>query len=172
MTGRFWTRSVIRYGSWTGQSCASLTAITLTGPLRRNVNGASKEFEYQQVPERKKEAGAGCRRLAEKKPENGKSQPKRMGSSEWMLYKGVAAFQQGHVQSNKSSVMSRLEHLDKKDRPDEPPQVSMRLPDAGRIRAKNAAAIRHLTVELRESHCTGRCEPGNRGRETDLYHRQ
>ena len=42
--------------------------------------------------------------------------------------------------------MSRLEHLDKKDRPDEPPQVSMRLPDAGRIRAKNAAAIRHLTV--------------------------
>ena len=50
------------------------------------------------------------------------------------------------MQSNKSSVMSRLEHLDKKDRPDEPPQVSMRLPDAGRIRAKNAAAIRHLTV--------------------------
>ena len=76
--------------------------------------------------------------------------PKRMGSSEWILYKGVAAVQQGHVQSNKTAVMSRLEHLEKKERPDELPQVSMKLPDAGKIRAKNAAAIRHLTVSYGE----------------------
>ena len=76
--------------------------------------------------------------------------PKRMGSSEWRLYKGVAAVKQGHVQSNKTAVMSRLEHLEKKERPDELPQVSMKLPDAGRIRAKNAAAIRHLTVSYGE----------------------
>ena len=73
-----------------------------------------------------------------------------MGSSEWILYKGVAAVQQGHVQSNKTAVMSRLEHLEKKERPDELPQVSMKLPDAGKIRAKNAAAIRHLTVSYGE----------------------
>ena len=73
-----------------------------------------------------------------------------MSSSEWMLYKGVAAVQQGHVQSNKSSVLSRLEHLDKKERPDELPQVSMKLPDAGRIRARNAASVRHLTVRYGE----------------------
>ena len=104
-----------------------------------------QEFEYQQYQKEKRRLERAADALQRKSRKMAKP-PKRMGSSEWMLYKGVAAFQQGHVQSNKSSVMSRLEHLDKKDRPDEPPQVSMRLPDAGRIRAKNAAAIRHLTV--------------------------
>lgn len=104
-----------------------------------------QEFEYQQYQKEKRRMERAADALQRKSRKMAKP-PKRMGSSEWMLYKGVAAFQQGHVQSNKSSVMSRLEHLDKKDRPDEPPQVSMRLPDAGRIRAKNAAAIRHLTV--------------------------
>ena len=104
-----------------------------------------QEFEYQKYQKEKRRLERAADALQRKSRKMAKP-PKRMGSSEWMLYKGVAAVQQGHVQSNKSSVMSRLEHLDKKDRPDEPPQVSMRLPDAGRIRAKNAAAIRHLTV--------------------------
>ncbi len=72
--------------------------------------------------------------------------PKSMGSSEWILYKGVASLQQGHVQSNKAAVMSRLEHLDKKDKPEDLPQVSMKLPDTGRIRARYAASVRNLSV--------------------------
>ena len=115
-----------------------MTAVTLTGPLRRNVNGASRNLNTSSTRKKKKRLERAADAMQRKSRKMAKP-PKRMGSSEWMLYKGVAAVQQGHVQSNKSSVMSRLEHLDKKDRPDELPQVSMKLPDAGRIRARNAA---------------------------------
>ena len=108
-----------------------------------------QEFEYQQYQKEKKRLERTTDAL-QRKSQTMTKPPKRMGSSEWMLYKGVAAVQQGHVQSNKTAVMSRLEHLEKKERPDELPQVSMKLPDAGKIRAKNAAAIRHLTVSYGE----------------------
>ena len=108
-----------------------------------------QEFEYQQYQKEKKRLERTTDAL-QRKSQTMTKPPKRMGSSEWILYKGVAAVQQGHVQSNKTAVMSRLEHLEKKERPDELPQVSMKLPDAGKIRAKNAAAIRHLTVSYGE----------------------
>lgn len=87
-----------------------------------------------------------CRRLLKRKSRKMAKPPKRMGSSEWMLYKGVAAgVSRVYVQKKAiNPVMSRLEHLDKGP-PGRTAQVSMRLPDAGRT-GKNAAAIRHLTV--------------------------
>lgn len=104
-----------------------------------------REFEYQQYQKEKKRLVKTADVLQRKSQKMAKP-PRRMSSSEWMLYKGVASVQQGHVQSNKSSVLSRLEHLEKKERPDELPQVSMKLPDTGRIRARNAASVRRLTV--------------------------
>lgn len=108
-----------------------------------------QEFEYRQYQKEKKHLEKAADALQRKSQAMAKP-PRRMGQSEWILYKGVAAVQQGHVQSNKSSVLSRLDHLEKKERPDEQPQISMKLPDAGRIRAKNAASIRHLTVRYGE----------------------
>ena len=112
-----------------------------------------QEFEYQQYQKEKKRLERTTDAL-QRKSQTMTKPPKRMGSSEWMLYKGVAAVQQGHVQSNKTAVMSRLEHLEKKERPDELPQVSMKLPDAGKIRAKMR---RHPAShrELRGAHCPG-----------------
>ena len=80
-----------------------------------------QEFEYQQYQKEKKRLERTTDAL-QRKSQTMTKPPKRMGSSEWMLYKGVAAVQQGHVQSNKTAVMSRLEHLEKKERPDELPQ--------------------------------------------------
>lgn len=75
-----------------------------------------------------------------------KKPPKRMGSSEWLLYKGTASIQQGHVHSRAAAVRSRLERLEKKERPDSPPSVSMKLGPSANIRAPYAASIRGLTV--------------------------
>lgn len=75
-----------------------------------------------------------------------KKPPRRMGSSEWMLYKGIASVQQGHVHGRAAAVKSRLEHLEKKERPDSLPNVSMKLEDSANIRAPYGASIRGLTV--------------------------
>lgn len=108
-----------------------------------------KEFEYDQYQKEKKRLEKTAETLQRKSQKMAKP-PKRMGSSEWILYKGVAAVQQGHVQSNKSSVLSRLEQLEKKERPTELPKVSMKLPEAGRIRAGYAATIKSLSVYYKE----------------------
>lgn len=104
-----------------------------------------QRFEYEQYRKEKKRLEKAADELQRKSRSMSKP-PKSMGSSEWILYKGVASLQQGHVQSNKAAVMSRLEHLDKKDKPEDLPQVSMKLPDTGRIRARYAASVRNLSV--------------------------
>lgn len=102
-------------------------------------------FEYEQYHKEKKRLEQAADSLDRKSRTMAKP-PKRMGASEWILYKGTASVQQGHVQSNKKAVMSRLEHLEKKEKPLDLPKVSMKLPDSGQIRAKYAAAVRNLTV--------------------------
>lgn len=73
--------------------------------------------------------------------------PKRMGHSEWMLYKGTAAVQQGHVQSRGKAMESRLEHLEKKERPKELPHISMSLGASTPVKSRIAARVKELTVE-------------------------
>lgn len=113
---------------------------------QKNREREFKEFEYQQYQKEKHRLEQAAVRLREKSRAMAKP-PRRMGSSEWMLYKGIASVQQGHVQSNKSAIDTRLSQLEKKEKPAELPHVSMKLPEGGRIRAKAAASIRHLTVE-------------------------
>lgn len=105
-----------------------------------------QEFEYQQYQKERRRLEKTADELQRKSRTMAKP-PRRMGTSEWILYKGVAAVQQGHVQSNKTAVIRRLEHLEKKEKPTQLPQVSMRLPDGGQIRARYAASIKHLSVE-------------------------
>lgn len=102
-------------------------------------------FEYQQYHREKKRLEKAADELS-RHGQQMKKPPKRMGSSEWLLYKGTAAIQQGHVQNNVRAIESRIEKLEKKERPKELPEVSMKLPDSQKIRARYAASVRDLTV--------------------------
>lgn len=112
---------------------------------QKNREREFQQFEYEQYQKEKRHLEKTADALGRKGQKMAKP-PKRMGSSEWILYKGVAAVQQGHVQSNKSAVQSRLEHLEKKERPADLPHVSMKRPDQGRIRARYAATVKELSV--------------------------
>ena len=105
-----------------------------------------QEFQYQQYQKEKRHLEQAARSLRQKGEKMGKP-PRRMGHSEWMLYKGIASVQQGHVESSRRAVNSRLEQLEKKEKPPKLPQVSMKLPDAGKIRARYAATLKGLTVQ-------------------------
>ena len=122
-------------------------------------------FEYGQYQKEKKRLMARAQELGSRSQAM-KKLPKRMGSSEWLLYKGTASIQQGHVQSSRRAVRSRLEHLEEKQKPAELPHVSMKLPPGSRIRAPFAVSVRGLTVEYggREilSHVDFQVESGTR----------
>lgn len=99
-----------------------------------------RQFEYEQY---RKEQNRLQRVISDVKAEAStmRKPPKRMSSSEWMLYKGTAAITQGHVQSRASALTSRLNHLEKKERPEELPKISMKLPLGQKIKAGNAARV-------------------------------
>ena len=124
-----------------------------------------QQFEYEQYQKEKRHLEKAADAL-HRKSQTMTKPPKRMGRSEWILYKGVASVQQGHVQSNKAAVLSRLEHLEKKEKPAELPHVSMKLPDAGRIHARYAATVKELTVNYGDNyvlnHATLYVESGKR----------
>ena len=104
-----------------------------------------KTFEYQQYQKEKRRLEQAADELA-RYGQQMRKPPKRMSSSEWMLSKGTAAIKQGHVQNNVRAIESRIQKLEKKERPKELPEVSMKLPDSQKIRARYAASVRDLTV--------------------------
>ena len=145
-TAPFWMRSAPASGSWRTAMCGCSREIIPSGACRRSVKENSPLLNTASTRKKKKRLTAraqelGSRSQAMKKP------PKRMGSSEWRLYKGTASIQQGHVQSSRRAVRSRLEHLEEKQKPAELPHVSMKLPPGSRIRAPFAVSVRGLTVE-------------------------
>jgi ATPase subunit of ABC transporter with duplicated ATPase domains len=114
--------------------------------VQRNRERDFAEFEYNQYQSERKRLEKTIREVKQEargmlKP------PKRMGSSEWMLYKGGAAIQQGHVEGRASAIISRLDHLEKKERPKELPHITMKLGSYKNIKAKIAAKVDNLTVE-------------------------
>ncbi len=104
-----------------------------------------QQFEYDQYQKEKKRLTKNVHEFREQGRQMGKP-PKRMSSSEWMLYKGIASVQQGHVQARTRAALSRLEHLEKKEKPADLPEVSMKLPDSSKIRAKYAVSVRSLSA--------------------------
>lgn len=72
--------------------------------------------------------------------------PRKMSSSEWLLYKGDATIRQGHVNKRAAALESRLNHFEKKEKPSELPNISMKLGDYSKIKAKTAAKTDGLTV--------------------------
>lgn len=102
-------------------------------------------FEYEQYRKEKNRLQKTIRAVRGEAVKAGKP-PRRMGSSEWMLYKGTASIQQKHVQDRAAAMVSRLDHLEEKERPRELPEVSMKLEGSLCIKAKNTAKVTGLTV--------------------------
>lgn len=103
------------------------------------------QFEYNQYQGEKQRLEQEIRNVKEEGKRIGKP-PRKMSSSEWMLYKGIASVQQGHVQNRAKAMEKRVEHLEVKERPIEMPKVSMKMKETSKIRAKNAGRISKLTV--------------------------
>ncbi|MDO5403392.1 MAG: ABC-F type ribosomal protection protein [Eubacteriales bacterium] len=105
-----------------------------------------QKFEYEQyrkeVQRLNKAAAA-----AEAEGKNMKKPPRRMGSSEWMLYKGIASDQQKSVSNRGRAIKSRMSHLEKKEKPSELPNVSMTGMHIKKIKAKCTARITDMTVK-------------------------
>lgn len=103
-----------------------------------------QQFEYDQYRQKKKNLE---KSIGEVRQQAGKMQkpPKQMGHSEWMLYKGTATVQQNHVQKRGKAMMSRLEQMEKKERPKEMPEVSLKMSDSKKIKGKNAARFTGLS---------------------------
>ncbi len=116
---------------------------------QRNREREFKTFEYEQY---RFEKGRLEKRIGEVKQEAKKmaKPPRNMSSSEWLLYKNVAATRQGHVQKRASAMISRLEHLQVKERPKELPNISMKSGDCQKIKAKIAAKIEDLSVSYED----------------------
>lgn len=106
-----------------------------------------QQFEYEQYRTEKKRLEKVAGTLKQEAQRVGKP-PKRMSSSEWILYKGTAAIQQGHAQGRVRAVESRLSHLEVKERPKEIPTVSMKLSESQRMKAKITTKVENLSVSF------------------------
>jgi macrolide transport system ATP-binding/permease protein len=105
-----------------------------------------QQFEYEQYRKEKRRLERAAFSI-EKEAKSMKKPPRKMGSSEWMLYKGIAAQQQKNVSNRGSAVKKRLSHLEKKERPAELPKVSMSAMNTKKIKAKFAGRIDNLTIQ-------------------------
>ncbi|MDD2978483.1 MAG: ABC-F type ribosomal protection protein [Hespellia sp.] len=106
-----------------------------------------QQFEYEQYQKERTRLKRSVIDI-EEEARGMKRPPRKMGRSEWMLYKGIASMQQQHVSSRGTAVKSRLEHLEKKEKPSQLPQVTMKGMHTIKIKAKYAAKVTDLTVEF------------------------
>lgn len=106
----------------------------------------SQKNEYKQYQNEKRRLEKTIENIKQSAKKAGKP-PKRMGSSEWILYKGTSSIQQKHVQNRASALESRLQRLGKKEPPQELPSISMKLGEQQKIKAKVAGKVEGLTVE-------------------------
>ncbi len=112
---------------------------------QRNREREFQSFEYEQYRAEKRRLEKSITDVRQEAKRFGKP-PKNMSSSEWMLYKGGASIRQGHVEKRAGALVSRLSHLEKKEKPVEIPEISMKLGEYNKIKAKTAAKAEELTV--------------------------
>ncbi|RDU23019.1 ribosomal protection-like ABC-F family protein [Anaerosacchariphilus polymeriproducens] len=103
------------------------------------------EFEYGKYRNEKKRLEKTMRQVKQEAQKISKT-PKKMSSSEWMLYKGNASIKQGRVQNRAKALKSRMEQLEEKERPKELPKVSMKFGEQQKMKAKVAARIDGLSI--------------------------
>lgn len=96
-------------------------------------------FEYAQYQKERDRLAAEMRVIREQ-ARNMRKPPKRMGSSEWMLYKDQASIQQGHIQNRAKAMEKRIQQLEVKEKPAELPSVKMRGQSVGPV-SRTAARV-------------------------------
>lgn len=106
---------------------------------------AFAQSEYETYMAEKKRLAAEMHRLSDKARHMTKP-PRRMSSSEWLLYKGTASIRQGHVQSHAKQMGKRLAQMESRERPRDLPEIAMPLGDPRPVRAKAVAQVEHVTV--------------------------
>lgn len=104
-----------------------------------------QQFEYEQYRNEKRRLEKRISQVQLDAKHMGK-RPTKMSNSEWMLYKGIASQQQGHVEARSKAMESRLSHLEVKEKPKDLPNISMKLPEGGKIKAKYTAKVENLNV--------------------------
>ncbi|POP32411.1 ABC-F type ribosomal protection protein [Lactonifactor longoviformis] len=102
-------------------------------------------FEYEQYQTEKKHLESAMHQIKHE-AEGMRRPPKRMGSSEWILYKGTAAIQQGHVQNRGKAIEKRLDKLEKKEKPKDLPKISMKMGAEYPMEGKNALTAEHIKI--------------------------
>lgn len=108
-----------------------------------------QNFEYEQYQKEKRRLEDRVREVQQEARKAGKP-PRKMSQSEYILYKGTASIQQGHIQKRAGAMISRLGHMEEKEKPKNLPHVSMKLPEQVKIKAKRAGKVEHLTVSYGE----------------------
>lgn len=124
-----------------------------------------QQFEYEQYQREKRRLEKAVSSV-EAEAKDMTKRPRKMSSSEWLLYKGIASDQQRHVSNRGSAMKSRLAHLEEKEKPAALPGVSMSGMHTEPIKAKYAAKINDLTVQYGENvvlnHATLAIESGKK----------
>ncbi len=74
--------------------------------------------------------------------------PSRMGNSEARLHKRSATEVEEKLHRSASAMRSRLEQLERKERPRDLPAISMKLGAAGGVVSRRALEVKHLKLEV------------------------
>lgn len=101
-------------------------------------------FEFEQYREEKARLTQEMLTIRQNAKNIGKP-PRRMNSSEWLLYKGIASVQQAHVQNRAKTMRKRIDHLEVKEKPRELPQVRMQGQSAQPV---SKSAVRVTNADL------------------------
>lgn len=112
---------------------------------QRELEREYAQFEYEKYQAEKKRISAEICNVRDE-ARNLKKPPKHMGSSEWKLYKEVAARQQKNVQNRAKAMAKRIDHMEEKRPPRKLPQISMLMGSFTPVRSRIAARIQGLTV--------------------------
>lgn len=104
-----------------------------------------EEFEYSQYV-KQKEALEKSINISKNKSTSVKKTPSRMGNSEARLHKRESQEIKQKLDSHTQALMSRLQNLDKKDKPKKQVEISMNHFKTPKIEAKNAITVQNLHV--------------------------
>ena len=102
-----------------------------------------EEYEAYRAEKSRLEASA---RQIEQEAKSITKPPRRMSSSEWLLYKNSFATKQKRVQARSKTMKTRIDRLPEKRRPADLPDVKMGMGSGSPIVSKQALRVEGLTV--------------------------
>lgn len=103
--------------------------------------------QYEQYLSEEKRLKTMIQRQSEIASQRGKL-PSRMGNSEARLHKGAGNATQSKLSQSRKAMESRLEHLDKQERPREDPTIAMALGAASPIVSRTAVELENFSLSV------------------------